>query len=67
MGNWLYALGMDVKNGRSENGFPMLEKLESCLSKVEKFDWILNWALKPFMLDWHKLVSYNIQVRESSL
>ena len=50
MGNWFYALGMDLKCGRSENDFPMLEKLESCLSKVEQFDWSLNWALEPSML-----------------
>ena len=50
MGNWIYALGMDLKSGRSENDFPMLEKLESCLSKVEQSDWRLNWALGPSML-----------------
>ena len=32
------------------NDFPMLEKLESCLSKVEQSDWSLNWALDPSML-----------------
>ena len=50
LGNWLYALGMDLKSGRLENDFPMLEKLESCLPKIEKSDWILNWALERFML-----------------
>ena len=48
--NWLYALGMDLKSGRSENDFLMFEKLESCLSKVEQSDWSLNWALEPSML-----------------
>ena len=50
VGNWIYALGMDLKSGRSENDFPMLEKLESFLSKVEQSDWSLNWALEPSML-----------------
>ena len=50
MGNWLYALGMDLKSGRLENDFPMLEKLESCLSKVKKSNWSLNLALEPSML-----------------
>ena len=50
MGNWLSALGMDLKNGRLEDDFPMLEKLESCLSKVEQSNWCLNWALQPSML-----------------
>ena len=50
MGQWLYAPGIDLKSGRSENDFPMLEKLESCLSKVEQSDWSLNWALEPSML-----------------
>ena len=50
MGNWLYALGMDLKSGRSKNDFPMLEELESCLPKIEQSDWSLNWALEPSML-----------------
>lgn len=50
VGNWLYALGMDFKSGKSENDFPMLEKLESYLSKVQQSDWSLNWALEPSML-----------------
>ena len=29
VGNWPYALGMDLKSGRLENDFPVLEKLES--------------------------------------
>ena len=41
---------MDLKSGRLENDFPMLEKLESCLSNIEQSDWSLNWALEPFML-----------------
>ena len=40
--NWLYALGMDLKSGRSENDFSMLEKLESYISKVEQSYWSLN-------------------------
>ena len=50
VGNWLYALGMDLKSGSSENDFPMLEKLESCLPKVEQSDWSLNWTLEPSTL-----------------
>lgn len=47
VGNFLYALGMDLKTGRSENCFLTFKKLESCLSKV---DWSLNWALEAVML-----------------
>lgn len=50
MGNWLYALGMELKTRRSKNDFFTLEKLESCLSKVEQSDWSLNWALELVML-----------------
>ena len=60
VGNWLYAFGMDLKSGRLENDFPMLEKLESCLSKVEQSNWSLNWALEPSMLALVKLDSWNI-------